>query len=362
MMKKRMITIGCSLLLLTAMLGGCNTSKKAEEQTTENKAATVSVDYGKGFEESGMLADVTPSDYVKLCDYKNLEIPKDEVTATNDEVTAQISVLVQSFQVKDRKVKKGDTANIDYVGKVDGKEFDGGSDEGYDLSIGSGTFIEGFEDQIIGHKPGETFTVKVTFPKDYQSEDLAGKDAEFTTTVNYIVPDLDKDVDDDFVKDNMKAAYGFSSVKDMKTQVKERLEENKKYDYILKYLVEHSKYEEIPDKLVNDRLDVVVEGLESQMAAQGNSIEDYLNNYGYEDVDGLRDAYRDACEDTVKTCLAVDCLAKEEGLAVTEKDISEYFGGENYAVYTASYPQSYINRSVLNNMAVKNVLESAKIK
>ena len=120
---------------------------------------------------------------------------------------SQIDSILSNYkkQVTDRKVKKGDVVNIDYTGTIDGKEFDGGSASGADLTIGSGTFIDGFEDQLIGKKPGETIQVKVTFPKDYTNADVAGKDAVFETKINYI--EEDQKLTDQFVKENYYAVY-----------------------------------------------------------------------------------------------------------------------------------------------------------
>lgn len=361
-MKKKIIAAGCSMLLFAALLGGCNTSKKAAEATTEQKDATVTVDYGKGLSDDGRLADVDPAQYVKSCKYKKLDVAKDQVTASDDEINSQISALVQSFTVTDRKVEDGDTVNIDYVGKVDGKEFDGGSAEGYSLVIGSDTFIDGFEDQIIGHTPGDSFDVKVTFPKDYQTEELAGKPAVFETKLNHIVPNLDKDIDDAFVETNLKDSYGFASVKDMKKQVKERLSEQKQYNYILNRIVEESEYTEIPENLVNDRLDLLLEGIEAQMSMQGNSLKDYLTNQGYEDEEAFREAYWTEAEDSVKMFLTVDYIADKEDIHVTDDDVNDYFHGEDISVYTNVYPDSYINRTVLNNLVVEKVMAGAKIK
>jgi trigger factor len=271
-------------------------------------------------------------------------------------------MLVQSYQVTDRAVEDGDTVNIDYVGKVDGEEFDGGSAEGYDLSIGSNTFIDGFEDQIIGHTPDEEFDVNVTFPDDYSTEDLAGKDAVFTIKLNYIAANADVDVDDAFVKENLESLYGFSTVKAMKKDIKERLEDNKKYEYIQQYLLDNSTFKDIPDTLINDRLDVAVDSVKANVSAQGYSMEDYLSNYGYDSEDDLRDAYKDTCEETVKTYLVVDTIAAAENLSVTDDDISEYFGGEDYSSYVSSYSESYIRRVVLNYVVIESIIDSATVK
>ncbi|MBQ9156679.1 MAG: trigger factor [Eubacterium sp.] len=364
---RKIYAVGCMLMLSAALMAGCGTSKQAEEKTTEIKAETenITVDYGKGLNADGTLQDVNAADYITLCKYSGIKIDKKEVTATDDEIQAQVDALMSSYQttkeITDRAVKDGDTVNIDYTGKVDDKEFDGGSAQGYDLTIGSKTFIDDFEDQLVGHNPGETVEVKVTFPEDYNSKDLAGKDAVFTTTINYISEKEDAELTDDFVKKNLTATYGFTSVKDMKKQIKDNLENNKKNDYVWNYLMENSTYKDIPKEIVDTRVDVVIDGLKSEMSAQGYSLEDYMSSYGYKDEQALRDAYYDTCENTIKTYILADAIASKEKLSVTEADVKDYFNGQDYSAYKEIYSDNYINRAVLNYLVVNNVIENAVI-
>ena len=154
---KKFATIALAVVLSMSMLTGCGNSKKAAEATTEVKEETV--DYGKGLNEDGTLEGVKATDYVTVCDYAALKIPKKDVEVSDSDVQSQIdSILANYNQVTDRKVKKGDTVNIDYKGTVDGKEFEGGTASGASLEIGSGTFVDGFEDQLIGKMPGERAT------------------------------------------------------------------------------------------------------------------------------------------------------------------------------------------------------------
>jgi trigger factor len=364
---RKIAVVGCMVFLAAALATGCNTSKKAAEATTQTQAQTenITVDYGKGLNEDGTLKDVDPKEYVTVCEYTGIKINKDDVSATDDEVQAQVDALMTNFQttkeIKDREVKKGDVVNIDYNGKVDGKEFEGGTAQGYDLEIGSGTFIEGFEDQLIGKMPGETVEVKVTFPKDYHSEDLAGKDAVFTTVINYISEKEEPKLTDEFVKENMEATYGFSTVKDMKKQIRDSLETSKKNDYVWNYLNENSTFKEIPKELVDTQVDVVIESIKSEMAAQGYTLDQYISSYGYEDEQALRDSYYDRCEETIKTDLVADVIAGEQNLTVTEDDVKDFFNGQDYSTYVETYTQAYINRAVLNNMVVNYVIDSAEI-
>jgi trigger factor len=365
---RRLAKAGCVILLAAALLTGCGNSRKADEATTQSKNGTenITVDYGKGLNKDGTLEGVNPEDYVTVCQYDGIEIKKDDISATDDEVQAQIDSLMANYkttkEIKDRKVADGDVVNIDYTGKVDGKEFDGGSAKGYDLTIGSHTFIDNFEEQLIGHNPGETVEVKVTFPEDYQSKDLAGKEAVFTTVINFISEQEEAELTDEFVKENFSGdPYNFTSVKDMKEKIAEQLGKNKQTAYVSNYLMENSTFKEIPKELVDKRMDVIVDDAKAGMVAQGHTFEDLLNGYGFKDEQAFRDAYYENAEQNVKTDLIDDVIAKQQNLSVKEDDIKDLLG-EDYSSYLDTYSENYINRIVLNSLAVDYVVEHANIK
>lgn len=356
---KKFATIALAVVLSMSMLTGCGSSKKAAEATTEVKEDTV--DYAKGLNEDGTLEDVKPTDYVTVCDYTSLKIPKKDVEVSDSDVQSQIDSILSNYnQVTDRKVKKGDTVNIDYKGTVDGKEFEGGTASAQSLEIGSGTFIDGFEDQLIGKMPGETVQVKVTFPKDYQSKEVAGKDAVFETKINYIeeTPKLT----DKFVKEKLSDQYGYTTVKEMKKDIKEELFKTNKADYIWNHMIEKSKFNEIPDELINDRIDVLVDGLKSQLKASNYTLKDYLSAYGIEDETALRDQYKSTCESTVKVFLIADAIAADKKISVTDEDVKKYFDGENTNQYEKQYSRAYINRVVLNDLVLQEIEKTATVK
>ena len=312
---KKFATIALAVVLSMGILTGCGSSKKAAEATTEVKEETV--DYGQGLNEDGTLEGVKATDYVTVCDYSALKIPKKEVKVSDSDVQTEIDTILSSYnQVTDRKVKKGDTVNIDYKGMVDGKEFDGGTASGASLKIGSGTFIDGFEDQLIGKMPGETVQVKVTFPKDYQGKEVAGKDAVFETTINYI--DETPKLTDKFVKEKLSDRYGYTTVKEMKKTIRDEIFKTNKTDYIWNHMIEKSKFKEIPDELINDRVDVLVNGLKAQLKASNYTLKDYLSAYGIEDETTLRDQYKSSCESTVKVFLIADAIAADYDVKLYE--------------------------------------------
>lgn len=373
-MRKKVLAASLALALAAAMIGGCGNSRDndtaPEATTTESQAqTTATVDYSQGLNEDGTLAG-NDGNYVTLCDYSAIEIPESEITVEDSEVDTEVDSLMANFQtenqIKDRAVKDGDVVNIDYVGTIDGKEFDGGSAEGANLTIGSGSFIDDFEDQLIGHKPGEEVQVKVTFPDDYSSEDVAGKDAVFATTINYISETVTPDLTDDFVKENLQEAYGYTSVDDMRKKIRQNLENNNKYNYVWTYMRDNSTFEEIPKELVEPQLNVMIDGLEASLSLQGATLEDYLTSSGYEDEEELRDAYYADCENMVKTYLIADKVAKEQNLQATDEEVTSYFkefyNTDNYDSYVDYYTRPYINRTVLNNMVTENLADMAQVK
>ena len=343
---KKFATIALAVVLSMGILTGCGSSKKAAEATTEVKEETV--DYGQGLNEDGTLEGVKATDYVTVCDYSALKIPKKEVKVSDSDVQTEIDTILSSYnQVTDRKVKKGDTVNIDYKGMVDGKEFDGGTASGASLKIGSGTFIDGFEDQLIGKMPGETVQVKVTFPKDYQGKEVAGKDAVFETTINYI--DETPKLTDKFVKEKLSDRYGYTTVKEMKKTIGDEI-------------FKTNKFKEIPDELINDRVDVLVNGLKAQLKASNYTLKDYLSAYGIEDETTLRDQYKSSCESTVKVFLIADAIAADKKISVTDEDVKAYFNGEDTAQYEKQYSKAYINRIVLNNLVIQEIEKNVTVK
>ena len=356
---KKFATIALAVVLSMGILTGCGSSKKAAEATTEVKEETV--DYGQGLNEDGTLEGEKATDDVTVFDYSALKIPKKEVKVSDSDVQTEIDTIFSSYNlVTDRKVKKGDTVNIDYKGMIDGKEFDGGTASGASLKIGSGTFVDGFENQLIGKMPGETVQVKVTFPKDYQGKEVAGKDAVFETTINYI--DETPKLTDKFVKEKLSDRYGYTTVKEMKKTIRDEIFKTNKTDYIWNHMIEKSKFKEIPDELINDRVDVLVNGLKAQLKASNYTLKDYLSAYGIEDEATLRDQYKSSCESTVKVFLIADAIAADKKISVTDEDVKAYFNGEDTAQYEKQYSKAYINRIVLNNLVIQEIEKNVTVK
>ena len=246
---KKLVLMVMAGVMGAALLAGCGSSKKDEtaaEATTESVPEQITVDYSTGLNEDGTLANVNAADYVTVCQYTNLEIPRDQVEVTKDEVQEQIDSLLSSHttenEITDRKIKDGDLVNIDYEGTIDGTAFDGGTAQGQRLTIGSGTFIDNFEEQLVGKKPGEEVDVTVTFPEDYAQADLAGKEAVFKVKINSIIETVTPELTDEFVKENYEASQGVATVKELKKKIKTQLQDSKYTNYLWNYLLENSTF------------------------------------------------------------------------------------------------------------------------
>ena len=196
-----------ALLLAIALAGGMLASCARQKEETE----TEGFDYSSAFDSEGYFKDVKASDYVTLPDYTAYEMPEEYKTASQESIDKELEAIKNGFKTQEkdtdtsREIAEGDKVNIDYVGKIDGTEFEGGSTEGNgtDVTIGVTNYIDGFLDQLIGHKAGESFDINVTFPEDYENEELKGKDAVFSITINHIYKDVYPEINDEFVKENL---------------------------------------------------------------------------------------------------------------------------------------------------------------
>ncbi|HFZ5712453.1 TPA: trigger factor [Staphylococcus aureus] len=274
-------------------------------------------------------ATVTVEPEVKLGDYKDLEIEKQETELSDDELQEAIDHslghLAEMVVKEDGVVENGDTVNIDFSGSVDGEEFEGGQAEGYDLEIGSGSFIPGFEEQLEGMKVDEEKDVVVTFPEEYHAEELAGKEATFKTKVNEIkfkeVPELT-----DEIANELDAEA--NTVDEYKENLRKRLAEQKATD------AENVEKEEaitkatdnttidIPEAMVNTELDRMVSEFAQRIQQQGLDLQTYFQISGQDETQ-LREQMKDDAEQRVKTNLTLTAIAEAEKIEATDEDIDK---------------------------------------
>lgn len=276
-----------------------------------------------------MKFKVTVKPEVELGEYKGLKATKKSTKVTADEVKAELARMQEQnstvSDVDDRAVKKNDIVVIDFEGFVDGKAFEGGKAEKYELTIGSNQFIPGFEDQIIGHEIGDKFDVNVKFPEDYQA-DLASKDAVFKIKLHGIkVKDVPA-LDDEFAKDVSE----FDTLDELKKDIKKQLEkrknddaENELHNTLLEEVAKGIKAE-IPEAMIEKTIDDDVNEYSYRLQSQGLKLETYLKYTGM-DMKGFREGFKERAETQVRLNLALEKIIEKEKIEVTEEDIeAEY--------------------------------------
>ena len=276
-----------------------------------------------------MKFKVTVKPEVELGEYKGLKATKKSTKVTADEVKAELARMQEQnstvSDVDDRAVKKNDIVVIDFEGFVDGKAFDGGKAEKYELTIGSNQFIPGFEDQIIGHKIGDKFDVNVKFPEDYQA-DLASKDAVFKIKLHGIKVKEVPALDDEFAKDVSE----FDTLDELKKDIKKQLEkrknddaENELHNTLLEEVAKGIKAE-IPEAMIEKTIDDDVNEYSYRLQSQGLKLETYLKYTGM-DMKGFREGFKERAETQVRLNLALEKINEKEKIEVTEEDIeAEY--------------------------------------
>ncbi len=274
-------------------------------------------------------ATVTPRPEVKLGDYKGLNVPKNEVNITDEDVEKQL----KTFQDRQGKlvdapegaeVKDGDFTTLDFKGFVDGETFDGGEGKDYPLQIGSNSFIPGFEDQLVGAKIGEERDVNVKFPEEYHAKELAGKDATFKCTIRSIKTKELPAIDDELAKKVSK----FETLDELKADIRKNLEENAErtaendQKSAAIEMATNNITVDIPAVMIDNRVTAMIQEMAMRLEQQGMKLEQYLQ-YAGTDIAKLREQYRETAEKNVKTDLMLEEVAKAEDIKVEAKDLDE---------------------------------------
>ena len=318
----------------------------------------------------GVTFKATVSVYpeVKLGQYKGLEAPKAEVKVMAADVNARLKEMAERnsrLQSVERAVKKGDTATIDFEGFDNGVAFDGGKGENFDLEIGSGSFVPGFEEQLIGMKAGEEKDIDITFPENYTPE-LAGKPVVFHVKVNEVKVKEVPTIDDEFAKDVSE----FDTLKELKADLKKKITAERKEaaqhafeDALMKKVADGIECE-IPQEMIDLQADRMLDGFKQQMASQGIPFEQYLQMTGSTEAEFKAQAYGPAAEQ-VRMDLAVEAIIKAEGLDASEeeieaeiKNVSEKYGMDLETV-KKFLPAEQVKEQVVREKVIKLVADSA---
>ncbi|MBQ8291050.1 MAG: trigger factor [Clostridia bacterium] len=270
------------------------------------------------------IAPVKPE--VKISAYKGIKIKEYAYNVTDEEINAELDRLLdrnaRKVPVTDRAAQNGDVANIDFVGTVDGEKFDGGEAQGFDLTLGSGQFIPGFEDQVVGMNIGETKDVNVTFPENYQAEALKGKPAVFSVKLNSLQGKELPELNDEFIKD----ATGSETVEAYKAKTKERLQANADRrsndateNSILEAIAANAEVE-IPQAMIEREIDNLIQKFEYQLMYQGLKLQDYLDFLKVTLAD-FRKNYEEQANKNVLHQLIISQLIKEEKIEATDEEV-----------------------------------------
>ena len=265
---------------------------------------------------------------VTVAEYKGLKSPKNVKDVTEEDLNVQIEQIRQRnakiVSVDDRAAELGDETIIDFEGFMDGVAFDGGKADDFPLKLGSGQFIPGFEDQIVGHSIGDEFDVNVTFPEEYQMEEYAGKPAVFKVKLNGINTTELPEIDDELIKDTTD----FDTVEEWKTDIRTKLENqaeataNAQFENYLMQTIIDTAEGVIPKCMFDRRVDQLIADFERSLKGQGMSVEIYLQYTGM-DMDSFRETFQERAENEVKLRLALEYIADKENLAPTEEDINK---------------------------------------
>lgn len=367
-MKKRLLATMLCLSLAASMTACGNNSSSADETTTSSNETTGDeVDfpnYSAGLNDDGFIKDIKASDYIKLAEYKGIEVDRSELAITDEDFETYLyeeflNTYTDELEVTDRAVQDDDLVNIDYVGKIDGEEFEGGSAESYTVRIGVTQFIDDFIEQLIGHEIGETFDIEVTFPETYSnSPDLAGKDAVFTITINGISEMVYPEVTDEFVAENFES---YENAETFLKEVREEFEFNEKKNYVWTKVVDASEIISYPETFIEEYVALELADLSYRAYANGTTVESLFSYYNITEEEFLESA-RENAKTYVKSLLCMQALCEAEGISSSFEDLQQYYGfeSEESAEYIYHiYGKGYLNQVVLMHEAAGLVVENS---
>ena len=379
-MKKRAIMISM-LLVMALSVTGCNqkTATKDKDTKTEETAKTDDAEETESdnTEDTSedtpttaeLMAGIDVEKCVTLGDYKGVTVEKTIQSVTDEDVQNEIDNALANYPVEvDQAAKEGDTVNIDYVGKIDGEEFDGGSDQGADLKLGSGKFIDGFEDGLIGARKGETRTLNLTFPEDC-TQDLAGKAVEFTVTVNAVKEPLSEPTDQ-WVADNIE---GYDNIADYKAGIRSEQEESNEQtaENQVRYaawtqVIDNCTINEYPETLVEVGKKLYEQQVETYAKYAGMELDAYIESSGL-----TQEEYQSNMEEYGKNvaaqALVCQAICDKEGFAIGDDDyqkalqdmLTEYGCTEDELIQT--YGQDNVEQSIMLNRVSNLILENANV-
>ena len=374
-MKKRvylMTAISAVVVALTACGGNAGNNKSSSVTSASGSAVSSKTTSAA----TGTAIEFKPSDYIeKLAEYKGLEYSKVDTEATDAEIEDRVKSFLSNYpeKITDRAVKKGDTVNIDFEGKKDGVAFDGGTAKGFDLTIGSNSFIPGFEDGLIGKKPGETVDLNLKFPDDYKSEELKGAKVVFTVKINYIAGEAPKELTDELVKANTD----FKTAAEYKADIKAKLEESKKNEAkanttreLLEKVVTESAIKSVP-KAAEEKYYAQIMGYWNNVATQyGMELKDLVTNQFKLTEEEFEAEVKKQAELSARILVVVRAIAEAEKLEISDDEykaaLNTYYENSNakdsmdLATYEKQVGKESLMDIILNDKVGTFLMENGK--
>ena len=341
----------------------------AVEKSGIKPVGRADVDLGDPAEEGGLtiIAQVPVEPEVELGEYKGIEVEKETVKVLQADVKAELNRMAQRnarTETVERKAKKNDTVDIDFEGFVDGVPFEGGKAEHHELTLGSGAFIPGFEDQLIGCKAGDEKDVVVTFPEEYHAKELAGKEATFKCKVHKVEETILPEIDDEFAKDVSDTC---ETLDDLKKEITERLKaerqeaaDNAFEEKVLDAVIDGMKAD-IPAAMIDAQVDTIVQDFGYRLQMQGMGLEQYLKMTGTE-MGAFRAMFQSQAERQVKTRLALQKVVELEGITVSDKELEEEYAkmAEQYKMEVEKVKAIVSKEALEGDLKISNALEFIK--
>ena len=336
--------------------------------------------YSAALDENGYFTGVRALDYVTLpADYKALSVSAADVQVTDDELQTNLDYILSQFaeteQDTESTIQNGDSVNIDYVGSVDGIEFTGGNTNGQGTTVtaGSTQYVDDFLTQIIGHKPGETFDVVVTFPDGYNDSTdangdpikLAGQEAVFSVTINYIAKSVTPELTDEFISKNIDPKYG-STVEEFKDTVRKDVADANLEKYVTNYLTQNAVYaDELPEAVTEYSSMMVLNYYCGYASAKNQTLTQFIQeNLDADSIQALLDNNKEAIDNQAKRFLLYQALAEDQGLDCTDDDVKAYFedlGTTDYSDYQNFYGTNYLRMNAVGDKAFNNILANVTV-
>lgn len=388
---KKKVCLALIACMLTGALIGCEKKDTQDQNTTvaessveeSGQESTESGTASESGEESSAtsqtvdtrisLKDIDVESYVTIGKYKGIEVEMPDYGITDEDVDSYMvdlysSYVTEDMGIKDRAVAEGDTVDIDYEGKKDGVAFDGGTAQGQKLGIGSGRFIEGFEEGLIGVKPGETVDLNLKFPDDYGAEDLAGAEVVFTVTVNYIMPE---GYDDAII-----AQMGYEGVeneqqlreylKNMMIEYMASMTGSSKQTLILQAFIDSCEFKELPEDLLAKYKSLADTALTNAAAAQSMTKAEYVDAYYGQDYEEFLTEYS---KEALKQGMAMQAVANKENIVITDEELDENLlqyaqskGMETIEEFIGTNSKEDYRESMMFDRVLEFIVENATVK